>query len=152
MLKVEDLIHTPLLFSMFWQEKYVHKILSQMKWVIYFITLSSRHPRKLDWKMQWGSEWLLDLLGSAPPNLNAGWETRTEGAETSPTLWVCWGMLGWVLRSTVKFTVQRHRLVKDRDQIRDLWNASLPHESPVCSSCFYSVHWFWLSRENYKPY
>lgn len=152
MLKVEDLIHSPLLFSMFWREKYVHKILSQMKWVIHFITLSSRHPRELDWKMQWGSEWLPDVLGSAPPNLNVGWETRTEGAETSPTLWVCWGMLGVGTEKHGEVHSSQAQAVKDRDQIPDLWNASLPHESPVCSGCFYSVHWFWLSRENYKPY
>lgn len=56
MLKVDDLIHTPLLSLMFWQEKYVHKILSQMNSVIHCVTQSARHPRKLDWKMQWEPE------------------------------------------------------------------------------------------------
>lgn len=93
MLKVEDLIHTPLLFLMFWQEKCVHKILSQVQWVIHFITPSSRPPRKLDWRRQWGSEWLPDVLGSAPRNLDTDWETRTKGAEATLTLGICWGMV-----------------------------------------------------------
>ena len=28
----------------------------------------------------------------------------------------------------------------------------LHYWSPICSSSFYSAQWFWLSRENYKPY